>query len=296
MSDLKNVFSPLERKHFVVSAQEPVISFAGPAKANLELPVSQLCTAAQMQGPRYDALCELTARTQKTHRKTWEFVYIYRVLEHYGKLASGQRGLGFGCGTEPLPAAFAARGCEVLATDAALEHAVQSGWTNGQHSQSIDDLNRDKLCDDAAFRERVRFEVADMNDIAHRYDGQFDFTWSACAFEHLGSIERGLDFFVNSMRTLRSGGVAVHTTEFNLTSDSVTVDDQNTVLFRRQDIERLCRRLAGLGYEVAPLNLEAGEGALDRHIDVAPYSQDNHLRLLIGRYVTTSIGVIARKP
>ena len=34
--------------------------------------------------------------------------------------------------------------------------------------------------------------------------------------DRIGSIELGLQFIENSMATLRPGGVAVHTTEFNL--------------------------------------------------------------------------------
>jgi hypothetical protein len=36
----------------------------------------------------------------------------------------------------------------------------------------------------------VDFDVADMNAMPDTL-GQFDFVWSACAFEHLGSIRQG---------------------------------------------------------------------------------------------------------
>ena len=39
--------------------------------------------------------------------------------------------------------------------------------------------------------------------------GQFDFVWSACAFEHLGSILNGLEFVVNSVKCLKPGGVVL---------------------------------------------------------------------------------------
>ena len=42
----------------------------------------------------------------------------------------------------------------------------------------------------------------------------FDFTWSSCALEHLGTLAAGADFVVAQMDCLRPGGVAVHTTEF----------------------------------------------------------------------------------
>jgi hypothetical protein len=65
------------------------------------------------------------------------------------------------------------------------------------------------------------------------------------------------------------------------------------VIFRRRDIERLVRRLVDEGFEVAPLNLSPGDEALDRYIDVAPYRPDRHLRLRLGRYAATSVGLVA---
>jgi cyclopropane fatty-acyl-phospholipid synthase-like methyltransferase len=39
-------------------------------------------------------------------------------------------------------------------------------------------------------RRACRFRRADMNAMPDTL-GQFDFVWSACAFEHLGSIRQG---------------------------------------------------------------------------------------------------------
>ncbi|MDQ1416252.1 MAG: hypothetical protein QOF81_1865, partial [Acidimicrobiaceae bacterium] len=50
-------------------------------------------------------------------RKQWEYTAICRALETAGMLQPGRRGLGFGVGREPLVAAFAVRGVEVVATD-----------------------------------------------------------------------------------------------------------------------------------------------------------------------------------
>jgi hypothetical protein len=46
---------------------------------------------------------------------------------------------------------------------------------------------------------------------------------------------------------------------------------------------------------VFPLNLNAGSGELDRHVDLPPYKQEPHLRLLLDRYVITSLGLIVRR-
>jgi len=288
---LAATWSPLR----VDTSREPLVEYRAFRPPTLADPTGQLCTADQLDEPDYARWCEAIGETPRPHRKQWEFVYILSVLERLGMLADGKRGLGFGCGLEPLPAAFAKRGCHIVATDMDPAGAAEKGWTNGQHARALADLNGRGLCPAEAFAERVSFRVVDMNAIPRDLDGGFDFCWSACAFEHLGSIDKGLDFFQRSLDCLKPGGVAVHTTEFNLSSDDDTVAEGNTVIFRRRDIESLARRLALRGHTVLPLNFYAGEKALDRHIDVAPYSHDRHLRLRLWNYVATSIGIVARR-
>jgi hypothetical protein len=123
----------------------------------------------------------------------------------------------------------------------------------------------------------------------------FNFTWSSCAYEHLGSIEAGLTFFENSLKCLAPGGIAVHTTELNLSSNSSTLDKGGTVIFRRRDFETLAERLLAQGHEVMPITFDSGDTDLDRFIDLPPYSSDPHLKLQLLRWVSTSFGMIVRK-
>ena len=83
-----------------------------------------------------------------------------------------------------------------------------------------------------------------MRQLPPDLDG-FNFTWSACAFEHLGSIKLGQEFIQNQMHCLRPGGVAVHTTEYNVLSNADTISEGETVLFRRRDVERIVKHLKG---------------------------------------------------
>ena len=128
-----------------------------------------------------------------------------------------------------------------------------------------------------------------MNKIDPDWVG-FDFVYSSCAFEHVGSIEQGLQFVKNSLKCLRPGAIAVHTTEFNVFSNDATIDHQQTVLFRRQDIDRLAAELRSQGHEIV-LNYNTGSGSFDRHIDVPPWS-GIHLKLQLEQYVTTSLGLL----
>lgn len=261
----------------------------------LAAPVSQMCTAAQMEEPVYARWLAELAMPAQQHRKQWEIVYILQVLESRGLIRPGARGLGFGSGAECFASYLARRGCDVLATDLADDAREAEGWREtGQHADGLDALYWPHLCSRETFDDRVRFRAVDMRAIPGDL-ARFDFCWSACAFEHLGSIRRGLAFVNDSLRPLRPGGVAVHTTEFNLTSNRRTVDHAGTVLFRRRDLERLGHRLRRQGHAVAPFTFDPGDRPLDTHVDVPPYSAAEHLRIALSGFVATSFGIVVTK-
>ncbi|HEX7391215.1 MAG TPA: hypothetical protein VF286_13985 [Acidiphilium sp.] len=257
-------------------------------------PVSQICTQAQFDAPAYHFWCRKIRETPRVHRKQWEFCYILQALASTGALAPSSRGVGYGVGQEPLPAVFAACGCEVLATDLDFTAADASGWiATNQHAQGKDALNLRGICDPQDFERLVSFRSVDMNEIPDDIAG-FDFTWSACALEHLGSLRHGFDFIEATLATLIPGGVAVHTTELNCSSNEETVETGGTVLYRKRDIMEFCHRMENQGHEIT-LNLNHGNLPLDYYIDAPPYTSDKHIRLQLGRFVTTSIGLIVRK-
>lgn len=226
------------------------------------------------------------------HRKLWEFVYIAQALHERGLLQRGSKGLGFGVGSEPLPSLFASRGCEILATDADTEHAAQSGWIeSAQHANGLDTLRRLRVCDDETFARNVRFQSFDMNQTPGDFRG-FDFCWSACALEHLGSIEAGLAFIRRSLDCLRPGGIAVHTTEFKLTTGEETIEQGPTVLFRRSDFERLFAALRAEGHLCAGLDTEEGMQPVERYVDLPPYRAHPHIKMIYDGIPTTSIGLV----
>jgi len=206
-------------------------------------------------------------------------------------LQVGKTGLGFGCGLEPLSAIMAKHGCNIIATDLADEAAAKTGWsTSGQFARQLKDLNNEGLCDPKVFTNQVNFRHCNMNAIDDDLR-EFDFLWSSCSLEHLGGIEAGLRFIENAMKCLRPGGIAVHTTEFNLGSNDKTVDRPSICVFRKQDIESLALRLIGNGHKVGMLNFTPGNGEHDLHIDLPPHKGYIHLRLLLKRHLSTSIGI-----
>ncbi len=58
------------------------------------------------------------------------------------------------------------------------------------------------------------------------------------------------------MRTLKPGGLAVHTTEFNFLDEEHTIDNWPTVLYQRAHFERLAEALRADGHRVAPLDFD----------------------------------------
>jgi hypothetical protein len=267
---------------------------------------SQLCSAESLRSPALVAWAERLrpmwasggqdARDVMLHRKMWEWLFIAEALSERGMLAPGRSGLGFGVGQEPLVALFAAAGCDLVATDQPHETAVATGWTDSEveWSGGLESLNGFGLCAAAEFEQRVRYRPVDMNAIPADLRG-FDFTWSSCALEHLGTLAAGMDFVVAQMECLRPGGVAVHTTEFLVSSNDAgaTVEAGGTVFYRRRDIEALVERLGRAGHAV-DIDYTEGTTPDDLHVDVPPYT-DVHLRTELAGYVTTSLALIVTK-
>ncbi len=243
-----------------------------------------------------DTLAHPTASVSNRQRKTWEWCFIAQALSERELLQHSKRGLGFAVGTEPLPAFLASRGCEIVATDLSSDDREAAAWQEtNQHASNLEELNAKGLCDEEKFKQLVSFRSVDMNHIpADLKQSQFDFVWSSCSLEHLGSLSKGMAFIESSLECLKPGGIAVHTTEFNLSSNLFTVDNQQTVIYRRRDIEALAKRLRARGHQIE-LDFTQGQAPADKFVDVPPYQSDNHLRLLLSGYVCTSIGLIIRK-
>lgn len=244
------------------------------------------------------------------HRKIWEFCFLLQTLHDAGALKPGAKALGFGCGEEPLPSWFASCGINVTVTDLDPEMVKGMGWAEtGQHTNSLEKAWHPDLISREDFDRLVELRYVDMNAIPADLFG-FDFCWSICALEHLGSIRAGLDFIRNSLSTVKSGGWAVHTTEFNYLSQDQTVDNWPTVLFRRKDFELIGSELEADGHFVAPMDFSVGDKPLDRFIDIPPYSfgegflskeqwgtvgHSAHLKLSVDGHPSTCFGIAVRK-
>ncbi|HTV90560.1 MAG TPA: class I SAM-dependent methyltransferase [Stellaceae bacterium] len=261
---------------------------------------SKLCTQDDFATDWLRYWCDELRTAPLFHRKIWELCYVAQALFAAGQLAAGRRGIGFGCGEEPLPSLFAKYGARVLATDLDPADPQAEIWRlTSQHAHAVETLRRPDICPDHELLGNIDFQTLDMNAIPRALDGQFDFCWSTCALEHLGTIENGLRFIENALATLKKGGIAVHTTEFTI-NDGATIDNHPIVLYQRRHLESLADGLHAAGHEVAEFDFNPGNGIMDRFVDLPPFSGNEliapqhsaHLKLLFDGYTCTSVGII----
>ena len=254
----------------------------------------QAVTHGQCKEPAYAHWCAVLGESPRLNRKQWEHVYTLAALEQSGCFAPGKRGLGFGVGREPIPAVAASRGCSVLATDLAPMDPRTEGWQGtGQYGGDLGSLQYPQICPEEVLERQVQFAYADMRDLSG-LQGGYDFLWSSCALEHLGSLDAGLEFIRKSQDLLRPGGVAVHTTELNVSSLERTIENGPVVLYLRSHLEDLARELREAGYALE-LNFQTGRDPEDLRVDVPPYDSDRHLKILFARHATTSFGLLVTK-
>ena len=231
------------------------------------------------------------------HRKLWEWCAIAQALHERGMLGDGKNGMGFAVGQEPLTSLFASLGCRIVASDYSGNDAAACWSTTGQMATSLKAVHWPGLIAEPEFRARVSYQNVDMRDLSALPRGKLDFLWSSCSFEHLGSLDKGLQFVRNGMDCLRPGGIAIHTTEYNVSSNDKTVEQGGSVIYRRKDIEQFDRSLRLIGCAIEALDFEAGAEPHDIAFDYPPYysSGRQHVKLSLDGHISTSMLLIIRK-
>jgi hypothetical protein len=250
---------------------------------------SQGCTHEQVRSPEYLAWCERLGIRPLIHRKQWEWIYILQVLEEHDMLRPGRRGLGFGVGTEPITAYAARCGVKILATDLPSDESSAADWrSSNEHAGELADLNSDGLCPDELFRANVTFRPVDMRAVPDDL-GRFDFVWSSCALEHLGTLRAGLDFFERQIDFIEPGGIGVHTTEYRVEPDAGTLSEGPTVLYQRPQLEELTIDVRRRGHHMRT-TFALGTDPEDLHVDGKPFT-NTHLRMATMGFAHTSFGL-----
>ena len=268
---------------------------------------SQAASAAQCQDPAYLRWFRLLMGMPEGdlaglvfNRKTWEWAYIAEAVTQAGLMEPGRSALGFGVGTEPLPALFASRGLHVTATDQGAE-GVDHWADTGQLMTGLTGLSRPHLLGDDELAARVTTRNVNMNDVPDDL-GAHDVIWSSCVIEHLGSPERGLDFVLESCEMLAPGGIAVHTTEIEMTRRDTTADYGNCAVYRLADLQDFATRLGAAGLRASFNFTVPMDTPEDRWISLVGLEGDAaprdlaHLRLALGDSISTSFGILIRRP
>jgi 2-polyprenyl-3-methyl-5-hydroxy-6-metoxy-1,4-benzoquinol methylase len=259
---------------------------------------SKATTQADIEAPWFAWWCRELAIAPIYHRKLWEYAFLLQALFEEGMLRPGVSGIGFGCGEEPIASYLAARGAQVTVTDLDPRQSRGKGWTDtGQHTSAVALAYKPELLPREEFDRRVSLRFVDMRAIPNDLDAGHDFCWSLCALEHLGSLAAGLTFIEDAMATLKPGGVAVHTTEFNYASDTDTLESESLSLFQRKHFILLKRRLEAAGHTVRELDFDVGNGVLDGFVDVPPFGARDaaHLKAATGLHPSTSFGLVIRR-
>jgi len=208
-------------------------------------------------------------------------------------LRPGRRGLGFGVGNEPIAAYAASRSVAILATDLPATADRAAEWrSSGEHADQLADLNAAGLCDDDVFRENASFRPVDMREIPDDLQS-FDFVWSSCAMEHLGSLDAGLEFFERQLSCLKPGGVGVHTTEYKVDPAGPTLADGLTVLYQRTHLEALVYAMRRQGHRMK-ITFRTGTRPEDLHVDPPPFT-NTHIRTETLGYTHTSFGLVVQR-
>jgi hypothetical protein len=88
---------------------------------------------------------------------------------------------------------------------------------------------------------------------------------------------------------LAEGGVAVHTTEYDVDGHEPAIDLGAVVLYRRRDLEALALELRHRGHGVS-FNFHLSSDPEDLHVDEPPYG-DVHIRVRVGPAASTSFGL-----
>jgi 2-polyprenyl-3-methyl-5-hydroxy-6-metoxy-1,4-benzoquinol methylase len=270
---------------------------------------SKICTQSDLESPWCRYWLSDLKLPYVFHSKYWEYSFVLQALFENNLLMEDSKGLGLACGQEILPSFLASKGCQITASDKPDDTML---WSDtGQYTSDINALYKPIYLNKYDFFNKVSFEYIDMNCLPTDLYNKFNFCWSICALEHLGSIKSGLDFIINSVKLLQPGGVAIHTTEFNFLDIPHYLDTNTNVIFSKNHLVALYDKLISLGYIVSELDFDAGTNFFDMYIDMPPFPyhflqklntkypftfNSPHLKINCDGYPSSCFGIIIKKP
>ncbi|MBK6912349.1 MAG: class I SAM-dependent methyltransferase [Ignavibacteriales bacterium] len=265
------------------------------------LPLSKICDSADWFEPEFNRIIrEELEEVPKFHRKQWEFAMIYYILEKQGLISEDKIGLSVGGGYERVLYSIARRINHLTVTDL---YELETTWDTARTDSP-----------EALIKQRMPFNMdinklsvinMDMRDLKFE-DNSFDFCYSSCSVEHIGSFEDFLKHLDEVWRVLKEEGIYVFTTELHLGDE--TIRDPNNYIFSPSYLAKFInesRLSVGSQPNIFlsehnsnypfPSNIKNICSDDDKNIISKIMADFNHTILLHGKYPFTSISLVLRK-
>lgn len=236
---------------------------------------SKLCDAADWFRPEIEQIITNDLEEMpRFHRKQWEFTMIVHVLRSLGKLREDSVGLSMGGGKERVAYALARHVRQLVVTDL---YENKTSWECARTDNPDEFIRRNKPfpVDDA----KLMALRMDMRDLQFP-DRTFDFCYSTCAVEHIGTESDFLAHFNEVARVLKDDGVYVFTTEV-LFGDPTIRDEHNYVFS------------LGLLFELFAQSSLVPEEVFDAH--VAPHAVNAPLPSTLPHLASFAVDNIAQR-
>ncbi len=194
--------------------------------------MSKLCDAADWFQPDiHEIITNELRETPRFHRKQWESAMIFLALRQAGKLRPDSMGLSMGGGKELILYAIAPHLRQLVVTDL---YDAQTAWDCAKTNDPDAFIKQNKPfpVDD----EKLKALRMDMRDLLFP-DRSFDFCYSTCAVEHIGTREDFLKHFNEVARVLKDDGVYVFTTEVSYGNQ--TIKDEHNYVFSLWELHEI---------------------------------------------------------
>jgi len=263
--------------------------------------LSKLCDATDWFDPDFERIVRTELEEEpRFHRKQWEFVQIFRTLEALGYLNPRSRGLSMGGGEERLLYAVARRAGHLTVTDLYESGSLWDGARTDTPDRSLKAAAPFAIDPSRLTARRMDMRALEFDDAS------FDFCYSSCAIEHIGTDDDFLEHLREVRRVLKDDGVYVLTTEFHYGADVIPVP--RNYYFSSEFLHELVRTasFATLGVDgaVSPhafnrplpeslsdLCADPADGITGRLLKSVP-----HVQLLIGGLPFSSLSLALAKP
>ncbi len=255
----------------------------------------KVCDAADWFVPELDRIIRQDLHEfPRFHRKQWEFATVFHVLKSLGLLEPTNSALSMGGGKERLSYAVASRIKHLFITDL---YDAQTMWDCAR----TEDPER-FIKSDMPFPvdpSRLSALRMDMRKLEFP-DASFDFCYSSCAIEHIGSDKDFQSHLKEVNRVLKEGGIYVFTTELHYGPELIVAP--NNYIFSASYLNYLFSQSPLLPESEFDANLTPHRTnypvpvTLDISI-LGSYLSDSypHLQLLAGKHPFSSALFVLRK-